>query len=123
MMYKRQSEVDDLCVLQISLEVTKQTGVVYTDQNAASRYVKFLSANEVNQNINFHWVFADDWNDANQIVKWQKSSAKCAEILIPYSIDVKYITGAYVVNIDSQEKLKKQRFTLPISVNSHMFFR
>ena len=31
MMYKRQADVDDLCVLQVSLEVSKQAGVVYTD--------------------------------------------------------------------------------------------
>jgi len=123
MMYKRQTGVEDLCVLQVSLEVTKQSGVVYTDQNAASRYVKFLSGNEIKQNINFNWVFADDWNDADQIVKWQKSSVKCAEILIPYFVDAKYITGAYVVNRNSQENLLKQGFTLPISVNLHMFFR
>lgn len=123
MMYKRQADVDDLCVLQVSLEVTSRIGVVYTDQNAASRYVKFLSGNEVMQNINFDWVFADDWNDADQIAKWQKSSAKCAEILIPHFVDARYITGAYVVSMDSQEKLLKQGFTLPISVNSNMFFR
>ncbi len=123
MMYKRQANADNLCVLQISLKVTKQAGVVFTDQNAASRYVKFLSSNEVKQNINFDWVFANDWNDADQIVKWQKSSAKCAEILVPHFVAVRHITGAYVVNRNSQEKLQNQGFNLPISVNSDMFFR
>lgn len=84
MMYRRKSEAQDLCVLKISLKVTHLSDVVYTDQNAARNYVKFFSKSEVKKSINFDWVFADDWNDDNQAMKWRKSSAKCAEVLIPH---------------------------------------
>lgn len=42
MMFKRQAEAPDLCVLRVSTRVLDLAGVVISDQNAASGYVRFL---------------------------------------------------------------------------------
>jgi hypothetical protein len=41
-MFKRQAEAPDLCVLRVSTRVLDLAGVVISDQNAASGYVRFL---------------------------------------------------------------------------------
>jgi len=43
MLYKRQGQHADLCVLQVSTDVLDLLGVVVTDANASSDYVRFLS--------------------------------------------------------------------------------
>ncbi len=123
MMYKRQANADNLCVLRISLKVTKQAGVVFTDKNAASDYARFLSVSEVKSKIDFDLVFADYWTDDDPIEQMKKKTAKCAEVLVPHAIPAEYIIGAYVVDENSVQKLQNQGFNLPISVNSDMFFR
>lgn len=122
MMYRRMAEAENLCVLQLDCSISKQNGVVYTDQNVASNYARFLTITEVTTQINFDWVFADNWNDSDLITKWQKSSAKCAEILVPYQVNPEYIKGAYVVNEKAKANLIKEGFLLPIVVESNMFF-
>ena len=122
MMFKRQNEADDLCILRISNKVINLEGVVLSDQNASSDYVRFLSPADYQQ-INFDWVYADDWTDPNQITQWQKSSAKCAEVLVPNLVAPQYILGAYIVSEAAELKLKQQGFSQPILINKHLFFR
>src|SRR5438874_3742127 len=43
MMSKRRNEAPRLCVLRVSIEILKVPGAVITDQNAASKYVRFLA--------------------------------------------------------------------------------
>ena len=43
MMFKRQADAPNLCVLRVSRQVLDLAGVVITDQNAASGYVRFLT--------------------------------------------------------------------------------
>jgi hypothetical protein len=42
MMFKRRDQASELCVLQVSTTVLPLPGVVISDQNAASDYVRFL---------------------------------------------------------------------------------
>ncbi len=123
MMFLRKNEADDLCILQISLDVTRLANVVFTDKNASSDYARFFSARDVKSKIDFDMVFADYWTDDNPIEQMKKKSAKCAEVLVPHVIPAHYVIGAYVVDENSQQKLQKQGFTLAISVKSGMFFR
>jgi len=122
MMYKRQGEAEKLCILRIDRSVTKLNGVVLTDQNAASDYVRFLAPIEYKK-IRFDWVFAEDWTDTDQIMQWRKASAKCAEVLVPHCISEEYINGAYVVGKSAKVELQAQSFTKPIEINAHLFFR
>lgn len=122
MMYIKKDK-ESLCVLRIATSVYKQDGVVFTDRNASSDYVRFLSPGEVNEGINFDWVFADYWTDENPIEKMRKKSTKCAEILIPNHINPDYIKGAYVISGQAKDNLRNTGFNLPIDVKSYWFFR
>ena len=122
MMFKRKSNAQNLCVLRVSASVLSLEGVMLTDQNAASDYVRFLNPTERNDYIKFEWVFADDWTDSEQITQWRKASAKCAEVLIPHCVESEYIIGAYVGNTIAKEKLLKIGFRLDIEENKHIFF-
>lgn len=122
MLYKRQNERDGICVLRINRKVLMLDNVVLTDQNAGSDYVRFLPSPAGLRLINFDWVFLNDWNDPDQIQKWKKSSAKCAEVLVPNVLPVEYIEGAYVANETAQTALEQTGFDKAIMINAELFF-
>jgi len=123
MLYKRAIEAESLCVLQVSHMVISLPNVVLTDQNAASKYVRFLGANQINQ-INFEMVYAEDWRHPNdQIAFWRHSSTKCAEVLIPHKVEQQFIQGAYVVNNKANNELLEMEFNKAVSISPHLFFK
>jgi len=122
MLYKLQGQLQNICVLKISTEIRHIDGVVIADQNASSDYVRFLSIGQVSE-IDLEAVYSRDWNDDHQPTYWRKKSQKCAEMLIPKYIESRYITGAYVLNDTVKEKLKECGFTLPITIDSDLFFQ
>jgi hypothetical protein len=122
MMSRRRDEARNICVLRVSKEILKIPGTVITDQNAASKYVKF-SAPERLSMMNLEYVFARIWkHPGNQIEEWQHSSAKCAEALVPYKIPAKFVLGAYVVNDSTGDELARAGFNLPIKTDADLFF-
>ena len=122
MLYKRRNEQDGIYVLRISRNVLTLDNVVLTDQNAGSDYVRFLPAPAGMRLINFDWVFLDDWNDPDQIQKWKKSSAKCAEVLVPNQLPFDYIEGAYVASEPAKQALAVAGFEIPITLSPSFFF-
>lgn len=123
MLYKRKSEAVRLCVLRISTEVMIEKGVVFTDCNAASAYVRFLHPSQWHV-LDFDAIFALDWRHPNdEIAHFRHRSQKCAEILVPHCVAAKYLIGAYVVDSLRLKQLKDLGFDLPISINSAIFFR
>ncbi len=122
MMSRRRNEAHSLCVLRVSTEILKVPGAVITDQNAASKYVKFSVPDRL-EFMDLDYLFAANWKHPNdQIEEWRHSSAKCAEALIPHRIPSDYLLGAYVVNAAVHSKLTKLGFELPILINSDLFF-
>jgi hypothetical protein len=122
MMSKRRNESSRLCVLRVSPEILKTPGTVVTDQNAASKYVRFLSPDHVRY-LDLNYVFARNWkHPGDQIEEWRHSSAKCAEVLIPQRVPPEFLLGAYVVDAAAERRLEAQGFALPIQVNSDIFF-
>lgn len=82
MMFKRKDEAPNLCVLSISTEVLKIPGVVVTDQNAASGYVRFLDPKDWRY-LNFDDIFAMDWrHPGNPSAYYRHSAVMCAEVLV-----------------------------------------
>jgi hypothetical protein len=123
MMSRRRGEATQICVLRISTEILQIEGAVITDQNAASKYVKFSAPKMLNL-MNLEYVFARNWkHPGNQIDEWRHSSAKCAEVLIPHKISPKFILGGYVVNDSSRDELAGLGFSLPINTDADLFFR
>lgn len=123
MMYKRHHQAEQLCVLRISRDVMRLDNVVVSDQNASSRWARFLSPADGMKRLNFNMIFAENWNHPeDQILHWQHKSAKCAEVLVPNCVPFDYIQGAYVVSDKSKRALRENGFGLDIVVNSHLFF-
>lgn len=85
-----------LAVLRISPDVLDIPGVVVSDGNAASRYVRFFGVEDGLGALVAELVFARDWRDANEIVYYRKKSATCSEVLVPCRVPADMLTGAYL---------------------------
>ncbi len=124
MLYKRRSEHQSLCVLRVHTSVLDLPGVIITDQNAASDYRRFVAAPAGLAMIDRELVFADDWTHPNdQRAYYRHRSVKCAEVLVPDSVDPTYIFGAYVSCWWGQFDLIKEALGLQVTVNKHLFFQ
>ena len=122
MMYKRKDNMHNLCILRVSTDVAKIDGTVIADRNASSDYVRFLSPNAVNE-LDFDKIFAADWRHPEDRIEYLRHrSIKCAELLIPDCVDVRFILGAYVADGNIANKLRESGFTLPVDTNQYMFF-
>ena len=123
MLFKRKDQAADLCVLRISTDVLKLDGVVISDSNAASDYVRFLHPSQW-QLLDFDDIYAMDWRHPNdQIAYFRHSARKCAEALAPHRIPPNLILGAYVASQAASVKLATLKFTLPVAVDSVLFFQ
>lgn len=123
MLFKRLAHADGLCVLRVSRDVLDIAGVVLTDQNASSDYVRFLGPTQLRL-VPFHLVFADDWrHPGDQIAYFRHKAAMCAEVLVPGVVHPELITGAYVVDEAAAHALVATGFNGAVSINAHLFFR
>jgi len=114
---------EDVCVLRVSIQVLSLNGVVITDQNAASNYVRFYAPTQWRL-LQFDDIYARDWTHPDdQIQEWRHKSRKCAEVLLPHRVPSAMIIGAYVVDEAAQARLRQTGFALPIAVNADFFFR
>ena len=94
MLYKRKENASNLCVLRVSTEVLNLSGVVITDQNAASDLVRFLHPNQ-RRLLDFESIFAMDWRHPNDPFGYRRHrSRKCAEVLVPQVVEPKFLIGA-----------------------------
>jgi hypothetical protein len=122
MMSLRRNEAHRLCVLRVSAEILNIPGAVVTDQNAVSKYVRF-STPDIVKYMDLNYVFARNWkHPGERIEEWRHSSAKCAEVLIPQRVPPDFILGAYVVDDAAKRRLDGLGFTLPIQIDSDIFF-
>jgi hypothetical protein len=122
MMSACRDQAERLCVLSISIKILQIEGAVITDRNAASTdYVRFLAPKDWHL-LDFEKIYARDWRHQEKIEYWNHKSIKCAEVLIPNSIDPGYIKGAYVVSTAAKDLLKDCGFTLPIKIEPALFF-
>jgi ssDNA thymidine ADP-ribosyltransferase, DarT len=122
MMFSRQQEAPQLCVLRVSRSVRNADGVVFSDRNASSEWVRFLHPSQWAV-LDFDAIYAMDWRDPNRFAYYEKKSKKCAEVLVPRCVDVQYLSGAYVVDQSAAVRLVVLGFTLPVQVEPMLFFR
>ena len=124
MMFKRRGMRDQLCVLQIKRRILTYEGAIITDMNAAStKYVRFYKSPDGLRGLDFDMIYADDWRHPGNLPAYYRHSAtKGAEVLIPHCVEKDYISGAYVASEEANKLLLQQGFTLPITMNPHMFF-
>jgi hypothetical protein len=123
MLRKRLTEAGGLCVLRVSTEVLAVQGTVISDQNAASDYVRFLHPDQW-QLLPFDDIYAMDWRHPDdQIAYWRHKARKCAEVLVPGSVEVQFLSGAYVMDEVTAMHLAGQGCTLAVTVDPVLFFR
>ncbi len=122
MLYKRQDQRDLICILRISAGVLELKGVVIADGNASSHYTRFSAAPGGLRSVRWDLTFAEDWRDEDLIAYYQKSCAKCAEVLVPGIVESQYIQGAYVANEAGLAELKNLCPSLPVQIDKHMYF-
>jgi hypothetical protein len=122
MLYKRKESAATLCVLRVSTEIRHIEGVVMTDRNASSNYVRFLHPTQEGL-LDYDAIFATDWRHPNQFEYFARKSKKCAEILVPHRIEPRFLIGAYAVDEIVAARLKAAGFGPPVTVDPVMFFR
>lgn len=121
MLYKRKAQIRSLCVLRVSTEVLDIDGVVITDGNAASDWVRFLHPRQI-ELLDFDAIFAMDWQHPNDpFAYYRHKSEKCAEVLVPHAVESRFLRGVYVVDRTVAVQMN-QTCDLPISVNPSLFF-
>jgi len=126
-MYKRKGLHEQLCVVIVDPSILKEKGVVITDRNASSKYVKFLEPPYGLTDVDEDLVFARYWNHDNPIEKNLRTSIICAEVLIPDLVSPKFITGVYVSCGKTEERVRQilaeLKIQIKIVVNSDLFFQ
>jgi hypothetical protein len=124
MLYKRKDRHSEITVLRINSDVLDLPNTVVTDSNAGSKYVRFSPAPSGLAIVDGHRTFARTWKHPNdQRDEWRHSAQKCAEVLIPNVVPVRYITGAYVACDLSQRNLQILAPNLPITIDADLFFQ
>jgi len=123
MLYILQSRHTDLCVLRVSTQVLDLPGVVITDSNASSDYVRFAPAPRGLSIVDKEMTFAEYWTHPNPIEAYQRKSAKCAEVLVPDRVEPHFIMGAYVSCSESKQAFEALELDIPVAIDSHLFFR
>lgn len=124
MLFKVLDSHADTCVLHISTDVLDLPNVVIADRNASSDYVRFAPAPDGLENVDEDLVFAEFWtHSGNPIEEMRHGSIICAEVLVPDSVNTDFIMGAYVSGTDTEEEFEATGVTLPVTIDSHLFFR
>jgi hypothetical protein len=125
MLYLRRNQHNDLCVLRINRAVLNVPGVVVTDQNASSGYVRFGDGINGLRVVNHALTFAEYWTSTNEIDGYQRKSARCAEVLVPDCVPASLIDGVYVSSnenvVPASEMCESGRVT--VTAYPWLFFR
>jgi len=122
MLYKRLGHRHDACVLSVSPDVLDIDGVVVTDQNAASKYVRYGSGSSGLAIVDRDLTFAEYWTDDDPVTQFRRSSAKCAEVLVPNRIQSTFIQAAYVCSSVPRGKIEALGLRIKVIENSPLFF-
>jgi hypothetical protein len=112
-----------ICVLSIHTGVLDLPGVIITDGNAASSYVRFAPAPDGLAIVSSELTFAEYWTGVNQIEQWRMKVAKCAEVLVPDRVSPEYIQHAYVASDEMKNQMDALNTGLDVRVDGHLFFR
>ena len=123
MLFKLNKSHAELAVLRLNTDILDLPEVVIADGNAASDWTAFVPSPDGLDLVDEELVFAEYWTDQNEIIKYKKTRAKCAEVLVPHSVDSQYITGAFVSGEVGRRALAAAGFDLGITIDPHLFFQ
>lgn len=71
----------------------------------------------------FDDIFAADWrHPGHSIAYWRHKSRMCAEVLVPHRVEPRFLSGAYVIDEQAEQRLLGLGFNLPITIDPVLFF-
>ena len=123
MLSKVRQHNDTICVLRVNAGILDLPGVIIADHNASSDYVRFypvtLGLAAIDKEVLFarYWTHPDD-----QYAEMRHKSIKCAEVLIPETVEPRWILGAYVANQSALTAFRELGTVLTVSIPSDIFF-
>lgn len=123
MLFKRNAQHADLCVLSIRKEVLLLPDVVIADGNAASPIVRFEPSPGGLSLLDADLVFSQDWRHPDPLEKRRRGIRKGAEALVPGVVSPRYIRGVYVSCDATHEAVQAAFPTLKIKVSPSLFFQ
>jgi hypothetical protein len=123
MMYVRRNEHQALCVIRVDKSILLHDEAVVTDQNAAKSAVRFSSGMAGLKRIDKNTVFATYWTHDDPLETMRHRAAMCAEVLIPDSVDPKYINGIYVSCPETRASVQESFPGLQVFLRPNLFFR
>jgi len=113
----------NLCILRIDRKVIKMPGVVITDRNASSDYVRFSKYPDGLGLIDRDVLFAQYWTHPEDTIReMEHKSIKCAEVLVPDKIDSSCILGAYTSCAEGCDSFQEKNDTIFVKINEYLFF-
>jgi ssDNA thymidine ADP-ribosyltransferase DarT-like protein len=123
MLFRRINMHGTICVLSVSPAVLDLPGVVVTDQNAASNYVRFAGGANGLAIVDGALTFAEFWtHPEDAIQEWRHKSAMCAEVLVPDVVPPRFVTGAYVSGPAAARNFGAIGLALGSCINRALFF-
>lgn len=123
MLYKRHEQHRSLSVLRIHTDVLDIAGAVIADSNASSDYARFSASPGGLGLIDQSLIFATYWTHPDDpIAEWRHKAAKCAEVLIPDRVPVRYIAGAYASCEKARDELASVAPDIEVILNPRLFF-
>lgn len=123
MLSKRRAHNNEICVLQVAPAVLDVLGVIVTDRNAASGWAGFRPAATGLAILSRERIFARYWtHPGDPYEEMSHKSEKCAEVLVPDSVEAGMIVGAYVANQTALLAFQQLNTELPARIRSDMFF-
>ena len=124
MLFRRKDSHDQICVLRVSPNVLDLPNVVVTDVNSARGYVRFSPAPSGLEIVSRERTFARYWtHPGNEREGHKHVGQKCAEVLVPDVVPVRFVTGAYVSCDLSEARLRRLTPNLPTTLNADLFFQ
>ena len=98
-------------------------GVIISDCNAASDWVRFSPVAEGLKMIDRDRVFARYWTHPQDFYdEMRHKSEKCTEVLVPDCVMSLYLVGAYVANERALLRFQQLNINLPVCIRSDIFF-
>jgi ssDNA thymidine ADP-ribosyltransferase DarT-like protein len=122
MLYKRRDQHENICVVRVSPDVLDLPGVVVTNGNASSDYVRFAAAPAGLRIVDEELTFAEFWTHENPVEYYRRKCAKCAEVLVPNRVAPEYIMGSHVSTENARNSLREIDEDIKIKLNPEMFF-
>jgi hypothetical protein len=122
MMYRRLASKNSIVVLRVSPEVMDLPGAVIADGNAASNGTRFYTSPWGLAALDEDRVYAASWTDADRWAYFEKKRQRCAEVLVPDALPVKYIFGCYACADDVRVTCERASLGLEVRVRKDVYF-